>query len=73
MGEERGRSEDRQTGSLPRPSGPGAKEEAEATGTYLFKKHPSDRMSKEDLKERGDTAAENDAYNVKYHHYVPLD
>ena len=50
-----------------------AQEEAEATATYLFMKHPSDRMSKEDLKEWGNTAAEHDAYNVKYHHYVPLD
>ena len=50
-----------------------AQEEAEATATYLFMKHPSDRISKQDRKERGDTAAEHDAYNVKYHHYVPLD
>ena len=50
-----------------------AQEKAEGTNTYLFMKHPSDRISKQDRKERGDTAAEHDAYNVKYHHYVPLD
>jgi len=50
-----------------------AQEEAEATGTYLFLKHPVDPMSKEDLKEWGDTAAEHEAYRVKYHHHVPGD
>ena len=49
-----------------------AQEEAEATNTYLFMKHPGDRMSEQDRKEWGDTAAEHDAYNVKVSPLRPI-
>ena len=50
-----------------------AQEEAEDTATYLVMKHPFDRKSKEDWEEWGYTAAQHDAYDVKYHHKVPPD